>query len=356
MRGSMRIGRVAGIPIRVHWTFSLLVLYVVVVEAGAPRSVLLAAAAWIVALFASVTVHELSHCAVARRKGLEVRDIVLLPIGGVSEISSLPGEPTTERDVAIAGPLASLGLAALFALLAFATGGHLWPPALFTGSWFARLSWLNLVLAAFNLVPALPMDGGRVLRAVIAGRRDEVSATRIAAGVAQVLGAVMIGVGIVADLWLTLVGVFVLMGATAERRAAGVRSTMRAFHVGDLMARDQTTVPASVTVQEVARWLALYPGRAIPVVEGTSYVGIVAMEDLAGASPWSPVGTVCDRSSPTLDAADLAYPGAFEAFSRTERYQLVVTWFGQPAGILYSSTLAAVGRPPAGGRWGYRAA
>jgi Zn-dependent protease len=328
-----------------------------VAESGAPRSVLLAYGAWIVALFASVTVHELSHCAVARRKGLEVRDIVLLPIGGVSEISGMPGEPRTERDVAIAGPLASIALAALFALLAFATGGHLWPAALFTGSWFARLAWLNLLLAGFNLVPALPMDGGRVLRAVLAGRRDEVFATRVAAGVAQVLGAAMIGIGILVDWWLALVGAFVLMGATAERRAAGVRSAMRQLRVGDLMARDQTTVPPAVTVHEVGSWLAMYPGRAIPVVDAGRYVGIVGAEDLAGATSWSPVGSVCDRAAPVLDAADLAYPRAFEAFSQSGRDQLVVTWMGEPVGVLYSATLAAVARPPvAGRRPGFRAA
>jgi Zn-dependent protease len=345
MRGSVRIGRIAGVPIRVHWSFSLLVAYVLIVTSGETRSIVIEAFAWIAALFASVTVHELSHCAVARRRGLAVRDIVLLPIGGVSEIEGLPGEPRTERDVAIAGPLASIGLALLFGVLALLTGASLWPPALFAGSWLTRLAWLNLVLAAFNLVPALPMDGGRVLRAVLAGRRDEAAATNIAARVAQVIGAVMIGF-VFLDPWLALIGAFVLMGASAERRAARVRMAMRQFRIGDLMAPDQTAVAAGVSVADLGNWLSVFPGRAVPVTDAGAYVGIVAIEDLLGAQPWSSVGTVCDRSAPVLHAEDPAL-GALEAFSHSRRRQLAVTYLGQPVGVLYSTTVEAVLRPQA---------
>lgn len=346
MRGSVRIGRIAGVPIRVHWSFSLLVGFVLFADSGQPRSIVLASFAWIVALFASVTVHELSHCAVARRRGLTVRDIVLLPIGGVSEIEGLPGEPRTERDVAIAGPLASIGLGVLFGVLALAVGASLWPPTLFTGSWLARLAWLNLALAAFNLVPALPMDGGRVLRALLAGRRDEAAATRIAASVAQVLGAAMVGFGLLYDPWLAFIGVFVLLGATSERRAAGVRAAMRQWRIGDLMAQDQTAVSAGSAVQDVGNWLSAFPGRAVPVTDAGACVGIVAIEDLLGAQPWSAVGSVCDRTAPVLHADDPAM-GALEAFSRSRRRQLAVTYLGLPVGVLYSATVEALLRTPA---------
>jgi Zn-dependent protease len=346
MRGSVRIARVAGIPIRVHWSFSLLVMLVLFSERGASRPEVLSSLVWIVALFACVTVHELSHCFVARRRGLEVQDIILLPIGGVSEISGMPGAPAIERDVAVAGPLASLGLAVLFGLLTVATGGHLLPPVLFTGSWFARLAWLNLVLAAFNLLPALPMDGGRVLRAVLAGRRDDLAATRIATTVAQVVAAVMIGVGVLDDFWLAIIGVFVLLGASSERRAAGLRAAVRGLQVGNLMLADPVAVPEHVTVQDLASWLAMFPGRAIPVTDGHGCVGVVASEDLTGASPWAAVSSACDRTSPILDASDLAYPAAFDAFSGSNREQLAVTYGGRPVGVLYRATLEAVISPP----------
>jgi|HubBroStandDraft_1064217.scaffolds.fasta_scaffold06478_3 Zn-dependent protease len=363
MRGSVTIGRIAGVPIRVHWSFSLLVAYVLISYSGAPRSELLASLVWIVALFACVTLHELSHCAVARRRGLEVRDIILLPIGGVSQIMGMQGSaPRTERDVAIAGPLASLGLAGAFALVAAVTGGHLWPPSLFTGSWFARLAWLNLVLAAFNLLPALPMDGGRVLRATLALRRDNVWATRIASAVAQVVGAVMIGIGLVSDFWLVLIGVFVLLGATSERRAANVQASFSGLHIGDLMTSEPTVVPAEVSVHELATWLSMFPGRAVPVTDGGRVAGIVASSDLTGASPWATVGTVCDRRSPLLEASQPAFPQAFEAFASSDRDQLVVVYGEHPIGVLYRATVdalaAARGRASWTGptRWGANAA
>jgi Zn-dependent protease len=343
MRGTATIGRIAGVPIRVHWSFSLLIAYVLIANHGAPRSVLLASLAWIVALFACVTLHELSHCAVARRRGLEVRDIVLLPIGGVSQISGMPGSaPRTERDVAIAGPLASLGLAGVFAGVAAVTGAHLWPPTLFAGSWFARLAWLNVALAAFNLLPALPMDGGRVFRAMLAMRRGHLWATRVASRVAQVVGAVMIGVGLLGDWLLTLVGVFVLLGATSERRAANVQATFTGLRIGDVATIEAVAVPSDVNVRELATWLAMFPGRAIPVTEAGRVVGVVASADLSGASPWSAVGSVCDRRSPVLDAAQPAFPRAFEAFAATRRDQLAVSHGGHPVGVLYRATLEAL--------------
>lgn len=359
MRGSVRIARIFGIPIRIHWSFSLLVLLVAFSDHGAPTSVFVASTLWIVALFASVTAHELSHCFVARRHGLEVRDIVLLPIGGVSQIAAMDGAPAVERDVAIAGPLASIGLAVAFGLATVATGGHIWPPTLFAGSWFARLAWLNLLLAAFNLVPALPMDGGRVLRAILAGRSDDVRATRIASRVAQVLGAVMIGVGIRFDWWLVMIGLFVLLGATSEQRAATARATLRNLHVGDLMANDPTAVPAGVSVHEVAQWLGAFPGRALPVTDGFAVVGVVAIEDLLAANPWSPVGAYCDRVAPVLDASGPAFPAVVAAFAGTPRQQLAVTYLGHPVGVLYRATVEQlapqVQTAPSSGP-GYRAA
>ncbi len=335
MRGSLTIGRLAGVPIRVHWSFSLLIAFVLIEDGGAPRSVLLGYLAWIVALFACVTLHELSHCAVARRRGLVVRDIVLLPIGGVSQIEGIPGStPRTERDVAIAGPLASLGLAGAFALAAAATGAHLWPPTLFAGSWLPRLTWLNVVLAAFNLIPALPMDGGRVFRSMLAMRRGHVWATRVASTVAQVVGVLMIGIGLVGDWLLSLVGLFVLLGATSERRTANMQA--------DVTTPETVAVPAEITVHEVGSWLAMFPGRAIPVTEGGAVVGVVSAADLTGTVPWALVGTVADRRSPVLDAGQPAFPQAFEAFAGAGRDQLAVTFGGRPIGVLYRATLQAL--------------
>jgi Zn-dependent protease len=352
MRGSVKIGTLFGVPIRVHWSFSLLILLVLYEGAHASRAAVLWNFLWIVALFASVTIHELAHCAVAKRRGLAVRDIVLLPIGGVSEIAGMNASPQVERDVAAAGPLASIGLAVVLALAALATGGHIWPAEMFSGSWFARLAWLNLLLAAFNLLPALPMDGGRVFRAVLSQHKDQLAATRAATILAQVLGVAMIALGVVWDYWLVLIGVFVLLGAQAERGSATVRASLNGLRVKDVMYADTTTVSAWLTVSQLAPWLWAFPGRAVAVLDGPRYVGVVANEDLAVADPLASVGRICDRDAPVLDPEAPLFPDVLEAFSTNRRNQLIVAHDGQVAGVMYRSRLDAILRQPRGARGG----
>ena len=213
---SLPMGRLLGVPLFMHWTFLLLLVFVIAVDAGQGLSVTLKGLGWIVAIFASVLVHETAHCVVARREGIIVDDILLLPIGGVSEMRSMPRKPGEEFAMAIAGPLTSLGLAVLFGLLAILSGGDLWPPNLLSGSWLARLAWLNALLGAFNLLPALPMDGGRVLRAGLAMREPRSKATRQAVQIARVLALGMIAIGVVWDFWLVFIGLFVILAAGAE--------------------------------------------------------------------------------------------------------------------------------------------
>lgn len=342
MNRSLKIGSVAGVPIRVHWSFSLLLLLVAYDNSGLPSARLWWTLLWVVALFASVTIHELAHCAVARRRGLSVKSIILLPIGGVSQIASLGASPRTERDVAIAGPLASAGLGLACGLLALAVGAQLWPPVLLTGSWFSRLAWLNLLLAGFNLLPALPMDGGRVLRAVLAQRGNAARATSIAASVAQVVGAGMIAFGVVADWWLLVIGAFVMVGAQAERQQGTLARVLTGVKVGHVMTWDQTAVPASVTAGELAPWLLSFPGRALAVVDGEQYVGVLSADDLAGAPRSGTAGSLCDRTAPVLDVDADVLPAATTAFSETRRPALVVLSGGRVAGVLYRAALELV--------------
>jgi Zn-dependent protease len=219
-RSSLRIGRLLGIDILVHWSFALLVVLVVAADSTGGPSAVGRGLLWVVAIFACVLVHELAHCVVAQRDGVVVDDILLLPIGGVSEMRSIPAVASEELAIAVAGPLASLALAVAFAAGAAISGGHLWPPALLVGPWLVRLAWLNLLLGAFNLLPALPMDGGRVLRAALTMREDRARATATAAKVARFLAVLMIVAGLAFDVWLVLIGVFVLLAAGAEERAA----------------------------------------------------------------------------------------------------------------------------------------
>jgi len=231
---SVSIGSIAGIPIRVHWTFALLVGLVVVVNWDLGRTAVADGILWIVALFAFVVAHEISHCLVARRRGARVLGIILIPLGGLSQLEAMPEAPGDELAVAIAGPLASLGLGLALVGAGLGMGARVWPPTLFAGSWLARLAWLNLLLGAFNLLPALPMDGGRVLRATLARNRSNLEATLLASRISRYAAGAMVVVGLFYDFWLVLIGLFVLMGSNAE-----IEIAQREHHENNRPRRDE---------------------------------------------------------------------------------------------------------------------
>lgn len=218
-RGSIRVGRIWGVEIRLHWTFLGLMFFVMWAYAGAGRRAVELGLLWIVAIFGSVLVHELMHCVVARRRGAVVEDILLLPLGGLSQMHEMPEAPGDELAIAAVGPLTNFVLALLFVAVGLGVGARLWPPTLFAGSWLARLLWMNVLLGAFNLLPAIPMDGGRVLRAALARRHDRRTATAMAAQIARFCAGAMILIGFFYDFWLILIGIFVLLGASAEEQA-----------------------------------------------------------------------------------------------------------------------------------------
>ncbi len=341
MKRSLTIGRVGGIPIRLHWSFFLLVVLVLASPGGTTASVALADAIWLVVLFASVTLHELAHSLLARRLGLTVRDIVLLPIGGVSQIEAMDTASSVETKVAAAGPLASILIGVLLLAAALALGAKIWPPSLYGGSWLTRIGWLNLLLAAFNLLPAIPMDGGRVLRSLIARGHSKLRATQISSTVAMALAAAMIGYGFRHDYFLVVIGVFVAIGAANEWSHARWEASLAGLTVGSYMHSDATTVPAGVAASEVAGWLAHFPGRAVPVVdEQGSYQGIVDGGNLAGLVPGMAVGQLADRSAPVLSPDMPLFPNAAQAFERSHRRQLAVVVNGQVVGVLYLQPVA----------------
>ncbi len=342
MGRSFRIGSLGGVPIRVHWSFPLLVVLVVLPNTSATTARPLAdALSWIAALFICIVAHELSHSFVARRRGFLVRDIVLLPIGGVSEISGLPGTPRDELAIAIAGPLASLALALSFALGGLLSKAGLWPPALFTGAILSRLMWANLLLAGFNLLPAIPMDGGRVLRALLARRRTDLRATDLAVRIGRFLGLAMVVMGLRYDLWLSFVGLFVFVGGAAEKRAATLRTAVGGLRVCDVMVHDPTTLEVSFPLSAVSPFLQASPGRVLPVVDRGRYIGLIAADRLPGPPGAILVADATDRAAGSLAPDDPLYPVAVECLGDLRRRAAAVVEDGQVVGVLYAAHLGA---------------
>jgi Zn-dependent protease len=253
MRWSWRIGRLAGIALYVHATFLLLVAWIALREYPYGAAAIAAALVYIVALFAIVVLHELGHALTARRYGIVTRDIILLPIGGVARLERMPRDPRQELLVALAGPAVNVAIAIVLYALVRLTGT---PPVAdlytvdiisSTRAFVYQLVVVNIVLAAFNLIPAFPMDGGRVLRALLAMRMSSYArATTIAAWVGRALAVVLAFVGIYEfqnPFWV-LIGLFVWFGAGSE--AAAVRASSPPEDAPGDVPRQQpvpTTVP-----------------------------------------------------------------------------------------------------------------
>ena len=204
MRTSLSLGRILGFPVDVHFTLLILLAVVLLFGGG------VAGVALVALTFASVLAHELGHSVVARRLKVPIAGITLYPFGGVARMSAMPRGPGDEILIAAAGPAVSLALAGIFALPWLLTGLPL----------FGQLAMVNGILGLFNLLPALPMDGGRIFRAALEGRLGHLGATRLATTVARWIAAAMGVVGLFTSPMLVLVALVVWFMAGAERRMA----------------------------------------------------------------------------------------------------------------------------------------
>ncbi len=302
---SFPIGRVAGIQVRVHVTFLILIPLFAIAGAqpGGPGE--LGAIAWLFVIFACVLVHEFAHCLVGRPRGVVVHEIELLPIGGVSKLENLPDVPRDELAVAIAGPLASLAIAAVAAVLAVAFAQPLLPIDLFDGGLLARIAWFNVIIAAFNLLPAFPLDGGRVFRAVLEERGMSLErATSVAARAGRAVALALVVVGVFFDVWLVLIGLFVYFGAAAEESATFVHARFRGHVVGDLMLLEPVVVDAATSVAAFRALSRRSAQRAFPVVGTNGYEGMVQAGAGGGVDPEVPVATLEDRTAPIVTPTD----------------------------------------------------
>ena len=301
----MPIGTIAGIQIRVHASFLLLVALVALVATEKEGPTLASSMSWLVALFACVVAHELGHSLVAQRSGIETTEIELLPIGGISKLTRVPDDPRIELRIAIAGPMVSVALGTVFALAAVAAGVEMWPPTLYGGGFLARLAWVNVLLGAFNLLPALPLDGGRVLSAMLEQHTDRERATRLSARVARVVAMAMIVAGFLLNVWLVLIGAFVYFASSAEEKAARVHERVKDRHVSDVMIPDPICAPPDETVAQLLGVMSTTAQRDFPVVAADgAYLGLVRARVLLHAAPDARVRSVAD-SIPPLAPDDL---------------------------------------------------
>jgi stage IV sporulation protein FB len=301
---SFPIGRIAGIELRVHVTFFLLVALFAAAgtEPGGPGA--LASVGWLFIIFACVVAHELAHCFVGRAKGAVVEEIVLLPIGGVSKLEKLPGTPRAELEMAIAGPAASILLAAIAGGVAVLVQQPLIPIDLYAGSLVSRIFWFNLLIAGFNLLPAFPLDGGRVFRALLEERYDLVRSTRIAARLGRAVAITLVVVGIFFNVWLVIIGVFVYLGASAEEAATIVHVRLEHHVVGDAMLLEPLVVSPTTSVDDLRALLRRSAQRVFPIVGELGYIGLVDSWSIERATRNQRAVDLAERATRVIAATD----------------------------------------------------
>ncbi|MBB2206165.1 site-2 protease family protein [Gluconacetobacter takamatsuzukensis] len=270
MAWSIPIGRFYGTTVRLHVTFLLFLVWIgaaYFMQAGARAAI--DGVVLILAVFACIVLHEFGHVLVARRYGVRTPDITLLPIGGVARMTHIPEQPTQELAIALAGPAVNLVIATILFGVTH-TVPHLsdvdfQDPG--TGL-IPRLSSINLFLAVFNLIPAFPMDGGRVLRALLTYRAGYARATQLAAAVGQGIAFLFGFLGLMGNPLLLFIALFVYMGAAAEAHGALFRQLAHGMIVSDVMTTHLETLSPDSRMDEAALRMIHAPQQEFPVVDG----------------------------------------------------------------------------------------
>jgi Zn-dependent protease/CBS domain-containing protein len=349
-RWSWHLGTLFGIDVRVHATFFLLVGWVALSSLMHGQGWRMAAVgvAYIVAVFAIIVMHELGHALTARRFGIATLDITLLPIGGISRLERMPSKPSEELLVAIAGPAVNFALALLLllALVAMGTMGDALHLSLVGGSFLAKLLWTNVALMVFNLIPAFPMDGGRVLRALLAmGHRDYARATDIAARVGQVVAVGFGIVGLLTNPFLVLIALFVWVGAREEARVTHVHASLAGVPVSSAMLTTMMSVRPEEPVASVVQSMLGSFQDDVPVVAGTRFVGMIAREDVLRAAMSGrtdlPVASLMQPDAPRVSETD-SLDAAFEQLRASGRRSLPVVRGEHLVGMLPIENVAYV--------------
>ena len=322
--GSAGTLRAFGIPIRLHFTFVILIAFLILVGVSGGQSALVNVL-YIAALFASVLLHELGHVLVAKRYGIRTIEIMMYPIGGVSRMERQP-KPNEELWVSLAGPTVNLVLSA--GLLGYLYWSGLLVPAEHLANpsdrnLLQRIAIGNLILAAFNLIPAFPMDGGRILRSILARRKPIEEATRLAARAGMMLAFVMLLVGVFsAQFMLVFIAFFVYLGASQEQVVATGRSLAQGFPVRAAMVKEFHTLSHGDSVRAAADLLLATSQQDFPVVLGNQVIGLLGrtalLRGMATEGPEAYVAGIMDRNfvrvEPDMDLAD-AIPVLGEAGS-----------------------------------------
>jgi Zn-dependent protease len=288
MKYSLYLGRISGIKISVHWTFLILILWIVFanMRTGSDAKEIFWAIGFVLAIFACVILHELGHALMAQRFKIKTREISILPIGGVAQLESVPEKPKEELLVALAGPAVNVIIAGIlypFVSMNEDIGELQSLSRVGPRNFMISLMSVNLWLALFNLIPAFPMDGGRVLRALLAFNLTHAKATNIAASVGQVLAMVFVFFGFFTNPFLIFIGFFIFLGAQSEAIYARSKFMLQGYKVSDVSMHEIPTISYDASVSDAASKLLNSQNKNFVVTRQGEPVGTLSRDQIIKA-------------------------------------------------------------------------
>jgi Zn-dependent protease/CBS domain-containing protein len=346
MKWSWKIGTFSGIDVFMHATFLLIIGWVGLSYWQQTRTLAgtLEGILFTLALFGCVVLHEFGHALTARRYNIKTRDITLYPIGGVARLERMPDKPIQEFWVALAGPAVNIVIAALLfgGLIVSGSLASLAALNITSGSFIERLLLVNVSLLLFNLIPAFPMDGGRLLRALLAMRLEYMRATHIAATIGQGMALLFGFVGLFYNPFLLFIAFFVWIGAAQEASMVQMKTALGGIPVGRAMLTDFHTLSPRDTVGRAVELILSGSQTDFPVMEGGAVVGVLTRSDVLAALSRqefeTPVNGIMRREFQTADLNEMLEP-AFARLQTCRCHTMPVTQGGQLVGLLTSENV-----------------
>ncbi|MGI9535315.1 MAG: site-2 protease family protein [Thermodesulfobacteriota bacterium] len=341
MKWSTKLGSFKGIEVYIHFTFWLIFLWVGYIYwmrfqniSSVVEGVLL-----VIAVFGCVLLHEFGHALTAQKYGIKTRDITLLPIGGLAKIEKIPEKPIQEFWITLAGPAVNVVIAILLFLILYLSGNFepLTNTSITEGSFIEKLMLVNVVLVVFNVLPAFPMDGGRILRAVLAMRMDYTKATQVAVSIGQGMAFLFGFIGLFTNPFLVIIALFVWIGATMEGSIVQLKSLLGGIPVKDAMITDFKTLSANDELSKAVELVISGSQKDFPVMKDHEVIGILTQRDLLkGLSERGQSSLVSDTMTTnfkTIGDSDLL-DSAFFQFEGSDCKTIPVIKFGKLIGIL----------------------
>jgi Zn-dependent protease/CBS domain-containing protein len=346
MRWQWRLGKFFGIDVYIHATFLLLIAWVGYSHwlANQNWGEVFSGILFILALFACVILHEYGHALTARKFGVKTRDITIYPIGGVARLERMPEKPIEELWVALMGPAVNVVIAVILFVYLLLTSSFtpLNQLTVTSGNFLERLLVVNISLVLFNLLPAFPMDGGRVLRALLAMRLDYVRATQIAATIGQGMALLFGLIGLFGNAGLLFIAFFIWIGASQESSMTQMKNAISGIPVGRAMLTDYKSLSPRDPLERMSQLLLAGSQHDFPVVDEERIVGVVTRDDflkaLAQHGDKIAISAVMKKDLPEIDSYEMV-ENALEKIQESGVPALPVTHAGQLVGIITAENI-----------------